>query len=429
MFWKWILLLSGTLLLIMVCLFVFFRPRDNLNLILYEQSVSPATGAYGAGQFFVAENTYIRPVTRPGRYMRFIDTVGDERLLFLNYSTQSLDMISLTGRVLKSIPVNTLSFDGLRVMSVPANGEWLVSSYPSVVSRLNLQSGREELILQQEVAPGSFNPLGFLSPDGKWMAVLTTMAEDDEIYDALTVVTYKGKHGLPLLDHLDIQSTSLRWSPDSQWIAVETTRQPPEIYRVRRDGSEKHHLEVGGAEWVELQNWSQDGKWLYFINSVMGSHSLARLHILTGEALTITTLPAGYCCLQFSPDNRWATYQTLEGVWRVHLESGERVLLSPLHVNTHVWAADSQHIILGAWLSEDVALYEMRYDGSQVRELIRTSGKRHFLTTLLTPQPRHFHPLPVLLAGIFLLAVASRPAFFSAFFLRWQPALRRRFRR
>lgn len=408
LFFRWTFLITGILLFTVGCLFVFSRPQDEMTLVVYEQAASPTTGRYGAGQFYVTsvDKNYARPVTRKGHYVRYIGAVRDERLLILNYSTKSLDIVSLTGRALKSLPVNTLSFDGLRVMSIPSNGKWLVSSYPSLVSRLNLQSGEEEPILREAVAPGNFNPLGYLSPDGKWLAVLTTTTQDDENYDGLVVMSFNGTYLIPLLDHQDIQSTSLHWSPDSQWVAVETTRQPPEIFWVRRDGSEIHRAAFGLAEWLELQGWSSDSRWIYFIGSAMGSHSLVRLELLTGEAGTVTQLPSGYCCLQFSPDNRWATYQTLEGVYRVSLETGEVTRLSTLQANVHLWTADK--IILGAWQNDDVYLYEMGYDGSQVREIVQASGKRHFLTTLLTPEPRHFHALPVFLAGILFLAAFSR---------------------
>jgi hypothetical protein len=412
LFFRWIFLITGVLLVTVGCLFVFSRPQDEMTLVIYEEAASPTTGRYGAGQFYVTsvDKSYTRPVTQKGHYVRYIGAVRDERLLILNYSTKSLDIVSLTGRVLKSLPVNTVSFDGLRVMSIPANGKWLVSSYPSLVSRLNLQSGEEEPILLGAVSPGNFNPLGYLSPDGKWLAVLTTATQDNENYDGLVVMSFDGTDLIPLLDHQDIQSTSLHWSPDSQWVAVETTRQPPEIFWVRRDGSKIHSAAFGLVEWLELQGWSLDSRWIYFIGSAMGSHLLVRLEILTGTADTVAQLPPGYCCLQFSPDNRWATYQTLAGVYRVSLETGEVTRLSTLQATVHLWAADK--IILGAWQNDDVYLYEMGYDGGQVRGIVRAAGKRHFLTTLLTPEPRHFHVLPMFVAGILFLAAFSRLMFF-----------------
>jgi Tol biopolymer transport system component len=171
------------------------------------------------------------------------------------------------------------------------------------------------------------------SPDGKKLAFMSDRSGSLEIWtsnqdgSSLVKLTSLGSCGSP------------RWSPDSRWIAFDSTSTgAPAIYIVPAAGGAATALVEDASENM-VPSWSNDGRWIYFASSRTGVDQVWKIAVDHGQAVQVTR-NGGFAPVE-SYDGRTIYYAKtrLENpeIWQVPVQGGEETLVSPL-LRPGIWA-------------------------------------------------------------------------------------------
>lgn len=228
---------------------------------------------------------------------------------------------------------------------------------------------REGTVLQRLGDPGIFrNPT--LSPDGKSVAVMTSMAETGNL-DIWTFDLASGMH-MPVTDD-ELDDNWPVWSPDSNELAYRTERGMfSHIIRKASDGTgneEAVYVYEPGA-FLQVTDWSADGRYLTFNDGCWGVLYIVPLDGEQDgrERSAMEWLRNEYQVVQarFSPDTRYIAYLTDElvhDVFQINVApfdptqpDGRVEDATPVQVS-----ADGVHGML-SWRSDGRELYYLTTD-------------------------------------------------------------------
>ena len=171
------------------------------------------------------------------------------------------------------------------------------------------------------------------SPDGKKLAFMSDRSGSLEIWtsnqdgSSLVKLTNMGSCGSP------------RWSPDSHWIAFDSTSTgPPAVYIVPAAGGAATALVEDASENM-VPSWSNDGRWIYFASSRNGIDQVWKVPAVRGPFVQVTR-NGGFAPVE-SYDGRTIYYAKtrLENpeIWQVPVQGGAETLVSPL-LRPGIWA-------------------------------------------------------------------------------------------
>lgn len=171
------------------------------------------------------------------------------------------------------------------------------------------------------------------SPDGKKLAFMSDRSGSLEIWtsnhdgSSLVKLTNMGSCGSP------------RWSPNSRWIAFDSTSTgPPAIYIVPAAGGAATALVEDASENM-VPSWSNDGRWIYFASSRTGVDQIWKVPAEGGPTIQVTR-NGGFAPVE-SYDGRTIYYPKtrLENpeIWQVPVRGGAETLVSPL-LRPGIWA-------------------------------------------------------------------------------------------
>ena len=117
------------------------------------------------------------------------------------------------------------------------------------------------------------------------------------------------------------------WSPDGIRIAFTSDRAGQRnIYWKLADGSGPEELLLGGKDGQRnVEDWSRDGKYLLYDNALDRSHQLYVLP-LAGDRKPVPFINTQFATQQgqFSPNDRWVAYRSLESGRRKSMYRGSR---------------------------------------------------------------------------------------------------------
>jgi Tol biopolymer transport system component/DNA-binding winged helix-turn-helix (wHTH) protein len=171
------------------------------------------------------------------------------------------------------------------------------------------------------------------SPDGKKLAFMSDRSGSLEIWtsnqdgSSLVKLTNMGSCGSP------------RWSPDSRWIAFDSTSTgPPAVYIVPAGGGRATAL-VEDESQNMVPSWSNDGRWIYFASSRTGVDQVWRVAADHGPPVQVTR-NGGFAPVE-SYDGRTIYYAKTRvenpEIWQVPVQGGAETRVSPL-LRPGIWA-------------------------------------------------------------------------------------------
>jgi Tol biopolymer transport system component len=172
------------------------------------------------------------------------------------------------------------------------------------------------------------------SPDSRQIAFLSERSYHRNIW----VCDADGRSNLRRLTSTEVTANSLRWSPNSEWIAFSSPNQAGRsIFLVRSSGVGVPHQITAGAQ----ASWSHDGRWIYFTSNRSGEAQIWKIPVEEGQAadepVQITTdgghdaqeAPSGDVLYFCKPDT--------SGVWEVPIDGGEELLVLDREVPSQRW--------------------------------------------------------------------------------------------
>jgi Tol biopolymer transport system component len=182
------------------------------------------------------------------------------------------------------------------------------------------------------------------SPDGRRIVFVSDRSGSREIWvcdsdgsNPRQLTSFGGPHvGVPL------------WSPDSREIVFFGTLADPEglagMYVVSEEGGQPRRV-------TDLDNWSRDGKWIYFTSHRSGTVQVWKRPTEGGHAVQVTK--QGGSRPFESPDGKTVYYQKgvqslleVQSLWKVPVEGGEetRVLEQILGQGWFTWSLTTEGI-------------------------------------------------------------------------------------
>ena len=175
-------------------------------------------------------------------------------------------------------------------------------------------------LLNSETTGTSVNYSPSLSPDGRWLAFLSTRQLEVELYlaDAATgeiVRKLVSAEADPHFGYLSYLDSSVAWSPDGTRFAYAVFAEGERrlaIYDLER-GTVERRIDLPGIAGMRQPAWSPDGRALVFSANVDGASDLFLVEIETGELLRLTADPYTSIQPDFSPDGTRIIYVTDRG--------------------------------------------------------------------------------------------------------------------
>ena len=137
---------------------------------------------------------------------------------------------------------------------------------------------------------------------------------------------------------------SPRWSPDSRWIAFDSSKAGNwDIYVVSADGGQPRRLTNGHSQNAR-PSWSQDGRWIYFGSNRSGDWQIWKQSTQGGLAKQVIKTKGADEAFE-SLDGKFVYYAKLDapGIWKVPVAGGEETRVLD-RGGRSVWALTSQGI-------------------------------------------------------------------------------------
>ncbi len=185
----------------------------------------------------------------------------------------------------------------------------------------NFETGKTEIFSRFN----GLNAAAAYSPDGRKIAIALSKDGNSEIY----IIDTRTKSLKRLTHNYNIE-TSPSWSPDGHYLAFTSDRSgTPQVYIMDEDGANVRRLTFEG-DYNDQPSWSPRGDKIAYASRTRGQFDIAVIDV-SGENITYLTSIGN----NEDPD----------------------------------WAPDGYHIVFSSDRLGAYQLYEMLYDGSQIRRI------------------------------------------------------------
>lgn len=180
---------------------------------------------------------------------------------------------------------------------------------------------------------------------------------------------------------------SLSWSPDGNWIALDTTQGDsiyayPNIFVVKVDGTEFKRLTTDNQNEIDL-DWSPDGAFIAYAYEKGGSSDVALFRLSDSVSLQITSTKGYEISPSFSPDGKFLAYVYVEDfrakvieiqLMIMDIESRQTMPLEvgvPIITQKVSWSPDGSTLafISGSYMDDCGDIYLIKPDGSNLVRL------------------------------------------------------------
>ena len=168
-----------------------------------------------------------------------------------------------------------------------------------------------------------------------------------------------------------------RWSPDGQQILFQAEVDSRELHVISAFGGAPRRLTNHPAR-DAAQNWSRDGKWIYFGSDRSGASQVWKMPATGGDAVQVTR--GGGSIAMESVDGK-VLYYAKAGpaqtpIWRMPVLGGEEQPFLPPILNSNAWAVTARGIyfIPAQRIDGKYALQFHDFATSRVRTIVPLAG-------------------------------------------------------
>lgn len=231
-----------------------------------------------------------------------------------------------------------------------------------LTDKLVQQSLKKDLLIRKALANTDIEPLGSISPDGRYISFVDWSSGGNVgILDLET----KARQCLTDFKDPNEQAYYSSWSPDGKQIAYFWWRYDKDQYNlsvVDVKKAESRDLFISDKNgWIELGNWSSDGKYIFATLSLSDEpkSQIVRISTDDGTIKVLKTCEENYTGGKpyVSPDNRFIAYDLPDknasgnsDIFLLSLENGQESALikHPAHDYILGWTPDGKNIMFAS---------------------------------------------------------------------------------
>ena len=246
------------------------------------------------------------------------------------------------------------------------------------------------------ISPVTSREIGFpqWSPDGRYI-FYQEGRYDSHFGVQLYRIDVKNMTRKTFVTPMNYGLQSLNWSPNRQWFAImlinrTTDEEDVDIWRFNADGSQPINLTPTLHGYLQVGEWSDDSRWLYF--NFYTNHESYDIYRVSADGSTLEQLTNwpnhNEYSPHISPDGQWLVFlgglpdsptaDNHNDIYRMRVDGSamEQLTASPYAEYGVRWSPDGQWLYFSYGGRDNADIYRMRPDGSAMANLTEDSPYR-----------------------------------------------------
>ncbi len=223
--------------------------------------------------------------------------------------------------------------------------------------------------------PGNSNGPA-LSPNGRRIAFHSNRGGGTDIY--IMNVDGTGVTRLTNLTALGPSAHFANWSPNGEWVVMNSFVQPRDIYIVKDDGTALTNLTNHPSDDLR-PDWSPDGRTIAFTSNRAGNPEIYIMQADGTDPVRLTFTSGNDGNAEWSPTGRKIAFESnRDGNAEIYVmnEDGSdpvRLTFDPAPDTKPTWSPDGRSIAFHRQVQGNIQVFSMNVDGTGVTKLTQTS--------------------------------------------------------